>query len=95
MYIIHIEHEAPSFELWKKAFDADPIDRRSSGVKRYLLYRSTSDQKYLAIDLAFENLTDAENALKKLKAVWGQVEGKIITGPQARIFEIMETGKIE
>ena len=94
MTVIHIEHPIPSFEGWKKAFDADPIDRKSSGVKKYKLYRSTSNPNYVAIDLEFDALQNAENTLKKLQVLWGQVEGIVMTGPKAQIFEVIESGEI-
>jgi len=90
MTVLHIEHSVPNFEGWKKAFDADPIDRKSSGVKKYKLYRSTSNPNYVAIDLEFESPQNAEDTLKKLQAVWGQVEGIVINGPKAQIFDVIE-----
>ena len=94
MIVIHIEHPVSSFEGWRKAFDADPIDRKSSGVKNYKLYRSTSNPNYVAIDLEFDDLLSAESALKKLQALWNQVEGTVMTGPKAQIFEVVESAKI-
>ena len=94
MTVLHIEHPVPDFEGWKKAFEADPIDRKSSGVKRYKLYRSTSNPNYVAIDLEFDRLENAENTLKKLQVLWGQVEGSLITGPKAQIFDVIESADI-
>ena len=94
MTVLHIEHPVPNFEGWKKAFDADPIDRKSSGVKKYTLYKSVSNPGYVAIDLAFDNVQDAENTLKKLQVLWGQVEGSIITGPKAQIFDVIATSVV-
>lgn len=94
MTVLHIEHPVPNFDGWKKAFDADPIDRKSSGVKKYRLYRSTSNPDYVAIDLEFDNIRHAENTLKKLYVLWGQVEGTVMTGPKAHIFDVIESGDI-
>ena len=94
MTVLHIEHPVPDFEGWKKAFEADPIDRKSSGVKRYKLYRSTSDPNYVAIDLEFDRLENAENTLKKLQVLWRQVEGSVMTGPKAQIFDVIESADI-
>lgn len=91
MTLLHIEHPVPSFEGWKKTFDADPIDRKSSGVKKYRVYRSVSNPGYVAVDLEFDSLQDAENTLKKLQQLWGQVEGTVMTGPKAQIFDIIES----
>ena len=94
MIVIHIEHPVPSFEGWLKAFAADPIDRKSSGVKSYRLYRSSANPNYVAVELEFDNLTDAENTLKKLQGLWGKVEGTVMTGPKAQIFEIIGSAQL-
>lgn len=94
MTVIHIEHPVPNFESWKKAFYADPIDRKSSGVKKYRLYQSISNPNYVAIDLEFDILQNAEATLKKLQLMWGQVDGVIINGPKAQIFEVIEQAEV-
>ena len=94
MTVLHVEHPVPNFEGWKKAFDADPIDRKSSGVKKYRLYRSISNPSYVGIDLEFDNHKDAENTLIKLQALWGKVEGSVMTGPTYQIFNVIESGDI-
>jgi hypothetical protein len=43
------------------------------------------------IDLEFDNMDDANAALAALRNLWGQVEGKIMTGPQTRMMEIVES----
>ncbi len=90
MNILRIEHPIPNFDGWKKAFDSDPIDRKKSGVKRYRIYRPTNDQHFIIIDLEFNNLNDAENALASLRKLWEKVDGKVMTNPQVRILEIVE-----
>lgn len=94
MTVLHIEHPVPSFEGWRKAFDADPINRKASGVKSYKLYRSVTNPGYVAIDLMFDNLKDAENTLKKLQALRGQVEGSVMTGPKHQLFEVIAAADV-
>lgn len=91
MTILHIEHPVPGFEGWKKAFDADPMNRKAAGVKRYRVYRSAQEPNYVAIDLEFENKETAEKMLAALQTLWKKVEGTVMTGPQAKIFELIET----
>ncbi len=91
MTVIHIEHPVPNFEGWKKAFASDPIDRKASGVKKYKLYRSVVNPNFVAIDLVFDNLQNAESTLKRLQELWKQVEGSVMTGPKAQIFEVIES----
>lgn len=91
MIVLHIEHPIPDFERWKKAFDSDPIDRKSSGVIEYRIYKSVSNSNYLTIDLLFNEIKNAEATLKKLEVLWSGVEGTVIAGPKAQIFEILES----
>ena len=91
MTVLHIEHPVPSFEGWKKAFDADPMNRKAAGVKRYRVFRSVQDPSLVAIDLEFERQEAAEKMLAALQSLWKKVEGTVMTGPQARIFDVLET----
>jgi len=40
------------------------------------------------------NLELAENAVAALRKVWGQVEGKVIMGPKARLLQIEEAKEL-
>lgn len=91
MYILHIEHPVPSFEGWKAAFDSDPVGRQKSGVRRYFVSRAVDNPNHVVIDLEFDTLGQAEALLSAMRVVWGRVEGTIMTNPQARIVEVVET----
>ncbi|MBE7553351.1 MAG: hypothetical protein HS126_19950 [Anaerolineales bacterium] len=91
MYILHIEHPVPNFEGWKKAFDSDPVGREKSGVRRYRVLRPIDDPNYAIIDLEFDTLNQAEALLAALRVLWNRVEGQVMTNPQARIVEMVET----
>jgi hypothetical protein len=90
MITLQIEHKIFNFEDWKKAFDADPIDRRKSGVKQYLIFRPTDDPNYVIIHLGFNELAEAKNALKALQQLWQQVDGSVMVNPQTRFIELVE-----
>lgn len=90
MYILRIEHKVTSFEGWKKAFDNDPVGRKKSSVRRYQISQPIDDKNYVIIDLEFDTRNQAEALLAAMKVVWGNVAGKIIMDPQARITEIVE-----
>jgi len=90
MFVLRIEHPVVTFEGWRKAFDADPVGREKSGVRSYRILRPVDDEKSVMIDLDFETLAEAEGLLAAMRVVWGQVDGKIITGPKARIVEVAE-----
>lgn len=91
MYILRIEHPVPDFDGWKKAFDNDPVGRERSGVRCYRVLRPIDDTNYVMIDLEFDTVRQAEALLAAIRVVWGHVEGKIMTAPQARIVEVVET----
>ena len=91
MITLRIEHEVVSFEGWKKAFDSDPIDRRKSGVKRYRIYQSMDDPKYVIIDLEFDNLTEAQTTQEALQNMMTKVVGTLIIGPSIKILREVES----
>ncbi len=70
MPIVRIQHGVPNFEGWKRAFDADPINRKASGVRRYQVYRSVADPAFVMIDLETDTVAEAENFLVKLRGLW-------------------------
>jgi len=94
MFILHIEHPVMRFEDWKKAFDNDPVDRRKSGVRSYRVLRPVDDDKYVMIDLEFDNQTEAEAMLTDLRILWGNVQGKIMMDPKTRIVEVVDSKEL-
>ena len=94
MVILRIEHHVQDYDGWKKLFDSDPIGRKKLGVQHYRIFRPTNDPKYVIIDLEFLNLDNAEAALTALRNLWGQVEGKAIFNPQARVIDLVEYNKV-
>jgi hypothetical protein len=93
MTILHIEHPIRDFDLWKKAFDSDPIGRARSGVRRYQVLRPVDDPNYVMIDLSFDNSEAAEAALTALRELWrSSAASSVLMGsPQIRIVEVVES----
>jgi len=91
MSILRIEHAVPDYGAWKAAFDSDPVGRQESGVRRYQVSRATDDANYVLIDLEFDTPTQAAALLTRMRSVWGRVEGTIMSNPQARVIEVIET----
>lgn len=91
MTVLRIEHPVPDYETWKLAFDADPVDRERSGVRRYRILRATDDPNYVMIDLEFDTADDAEALLASMRVIWDRVQGTLISDPRARIVEPVET----
>ena len=89
MATLHIEHVVPDFEAWKKAFDSDPLQRKESGVRRYRVLRPVDDPKYVMVDLEFDNATQAEALLGRLREMWRKVT--VMREPQARILESVDS----
>ncbi len=91
MVVVRIEHPVADYEAWKGAFDADPADRRGSGLRRYRIFRATDDPNSVMVDLEFDTESEAEAMLASLRAVWGRVVGGLISDPRARIVDLVET----
>ena len=91
MIVLQLEHNVSSYDGWKKAFDSDPIGRKKSGVKRYQVYQSVDDPKYVVIDLYFDSLEESERALKSVKELWSKVQGTVMVNPKARMLNLNES----
>ena len=91
MYILRVEHQAPNFEDWKKAFDSDPINREKSGVRRHQVTRQVDNPNYVTIDLEFDTVDEAKSTRDALQDVWKRLGGSIMQNPQVRISEVAET----
>ena len=89
--ILRIEHPVPDYGMWKEAFDNDPVGRENSGVRRHRVLRAVDDPNYVMIDLEFDTAAEAEALLRAMRVVWDRVTGTVISNPQARILEAVET----
>jgi len=95
MYVLQIEHPVTNYALWKKTFDADPLDRQGSGVIQYSVFRMVEDPNYILVELVFDERERADVMYLKLQKLWNQAEGMIITGPKARLVETIESRTYE
>lgn len=91
MSILRIEHPVPDYGVWKAAFDSDPVGRERSGVRGHRVMRSIEDPNYVLIDLEFDTPGEAEGLLAAMRVVWDRVAGTVMSNPQARIVEAVET----
>ena len=91
MTTLRIEHPVPSFEGWKKAFDSDPVRRKESGVRSYVIRRPVDDPRFVTLDLEFDGVRQAEEFRAALYELWRRVEGSVIQGPKAVILETLES----
>ncbi|MBA3764543.1 MAG: hypothetical protein H0X05_03435 [Actinobacteria bacterium] len=91
MTVLRMEHRVTDYQAWKEAFDSDPLDREGSGVRGYRILRATDDASYVMVDLEFDAPDEAEALLASIRPLWERVQGTLISDPQARIVEPVET----
>ena len=93
MPVVQIEHPIRDFEMWKAAFDRDPVQREASGVTSYRIYRPIHDPNYIAVDLEFEDRDRAEAFEQALQALWRSPQAAPALGgtPRSRIVDTVET----
>ena len=90
MYTLQIEHKIKDFQLWKTAFDRDPVNRAASGVTTHRIGRPVDDPHYVVVELDFEQRAQAEALLANLQAnVWnsGTAAPALQGAPVTRILE--------
>ena len=92
MPVVQIEHPIRDFEMWKAAFDRDPVQREASGVTSYRIYRPVDDPNYIAVDLEFDDRGRAEAFERALQALWRSPQAAPALGgaPHARIVDTVE-----
>lgn len=93
MPTLRIEHAVSDFAKWRLAFDRDPADRKASGVTSYRILRAIDDPNYVMIDLEFPTLGLAQAFLAKMEAIWSGPGKSVMTGPKARILELVEANE--
>ncbi|MEV4954704.1 hypothetical protein [Paenarthrobacter nitroguajacolicus] len=95
MYTLQIEHGIKDFDMWKAAFDRDPLDRAGSGVQQFRVSRPAEDSGVVVVELDFETFEKAEDMLGRLQStVWNSTERApaLIGDPKTRIMETVYTG---
>jgi hypothetical protein len=92
---LRIEHSVPDVDAWRRAFDADPLDRRGSGVRRYRVMSSLDEPSNVLVDLDFDTPEEAEAMRVALQRMWARVEREGLIGEgRAHIAEILETTEL-
>jgi hypothetical protein len=71
MHTLHIEHPVTDFATWRAAFDGFDAPRDKAGVRSYRIERPTDDERYVHVELDFDDAPTAEGFLAFLRrAVW-------------------------
>jgi hypothetical protein len=89
---LQLEHPIKDFEMWKAAFDRDPIDRRGLGVQRHRVLRPLDDPNYVVVQLEFDTNTEAQACAAALRELWNSPEAApaLLGAPRVRIVETIE-----
>ena len=90
MFILQFEHPVMSFEKWKKVFDSDPLSRQKSGVRAYRISCPADNGSYVIGELEFDSEGEAQEFLVRLRALWQNVQGKLIENSRGRVVEVVE-----
>lgn len=91
MTILRIQHSVPDFDAWKRAYDADPVDRKAAGVRRYRVHRSVAEPELVSIDLEFDSVAQAEALLGRLRQLWAGPGAAVMRNPEAWLLDAVET----
>jgi hypothetical protein len=94
MYVLNIWHTVSEYAEWKKTFDADPLGREASGVRRYSIERPLDDEHQVVGGLEFESLAEAEAFAARLEELWKGEGSRLVSGTGHRITEVVERGEL-
>ncbi len=92
MLTLQFEHAITDYATWKAAFDSDPIDRTSLGVRRHRVYRQLDDPNYVLGELQFDTAAEAQACGAALHDLWRspQAAPSLAGAPRLRIVEEVE-----
>jgi len=94
MFTLHIEHSVTDYDAWKRLFDADPVDRRGSGVNSYRVMRPVDDPESVLVELDFDSREAGEHMSRALDEMWKGPAAAITINPHARLTETVDTATL-
>jgi hypothetical protein len=89
MYVLNYWHTVSDYDEWKKMFDADPLGREASGVRRVSIERPVDDEHAVIGELEFDSLGEAETFAGRLQEVWSGSASQMVSGAGYRITEVL------
>lgn len=94
MAMVRMQHTVRDYADWKAMFDADPLDRKGSGVTAYRISRPVDDSGLVMIDLDFERREQADQFLVRLRELWRGPAAATIQNVDGWVVEVTESGTL-
>ncbi len=69
MTTLHIQHPISDYDTWRSAFDRFETARSTAGVRSHRIRRPVDDERYVVIDLDFDDAEQAGAFLTFLRSV--------------------------
>lgn len=92
MPVLQIEHSVRDYEMWKAAFDSDPVGRTEGDVRGYRVARPVDDPAYVLLELEFDSEPAANAFLEKLRVMWGEAGPRLgFDMPETRLVDVVES----
>jgi hypothetical protein len=94
MTTLHIEHQITDLPTWLRAFNSFAEARKAAGVLAQRIYQPADDERYIYVQLDFDQVAQAESFKTFLETViWKSPEASpaLAGQPTARILTAVPT----
>jgi hypothetical protein len=88
---LRIRHTVQDYAAWRRTFDADPLDRKGSGVRRFRVLRSADLPNDVMVELEFETVAEARAMFARLTALWTGPRAPTLAGVDVVVAEVVDT----
>ena len=92
--MVRMQHTVRDYADWKAMFDADPLDRKASGVTAYRIGRPVDDPSLVMIDLDFEGRDEADQFLVRIRALWQGPASGMIQNADGWVVDVAESATL-
>jgi ribosomal protein L35AE/L33A len=89
-----MQHTVRDYAGWKAMFDADPLDRKGSGVTAYRICRPVDEPAMVMIDLDFDGREEADQFLVRLRELWHGPASGTIQNVDGWVVEVAESAPL-
>jgi hypothetical protein len=84
---LQISHEVKNFPEWKKAFEADNINREKSGIKTVAIYTVFENRNMVTIIAEVSNLQIAKAFISNPDLKVQMAKAGVISTPEIKIYK--------